>query len=102
MNNVDLTTLLIYTVMFFSFCTAKQKRTKRKSSSLKTLRAALTLKLQRARVALLVDDGLVWTRALAKPSNMQTSFFPPSTAMLTDRFNATYRGWHRVFNQFSE
>jgi hypothetical protein len=59
MNNVDLTTLLIYTVMFFSFCTAKQKRTKRKSSSLKTLRAALTLKLQRARVALLVDDGLV-------------------------------------------
>jgi len=39
MNNVDLTSLHIYTVMFFSFCAAKQKRTKRKSSSLKTLLA---------------------------------------------------------------
>jgi hypothetical protein len=45
--------------MFFSFCTANKKRTKRKSSSQRTIRAMLPPRLQQARAALLVAVGLV-------------------------------------------
>jgi hypothetical protein len=47
--------------MFFFFFVppTKKKNQKEKSSSLKTLRATLTLKLKLARFALLVADGLV-------------------------------------------
>jgi hypothetical protein len=47
--------------MFFFFFVppTKKKNQKEESSSLKTIRALLTLKLQQARVALLVAGGLV-------------------------------------------
>jgi len=47
--------------MFFFFFVppTKKKNQKEKSSSLKTLRAMLTPRLQQARVALLVAGGLV-------------------------------------------
>jgi hypothetical protein len=73
--------------MFFSFCAANKKRTKRKSSSLKTLRA-LCFSLMTG----LSELGLC--PALKHADKL----FPPSTAMLTDRFNATYRGWHLKCN----
>jgi len=47
--------------MFFFFFVppTKKKNQKEKSSSLKTLRAMLTLNLQQGRAALLADGGLV-------------------------------------------
>jgi hypothetical protein len=36
------------------------------------------------------------------PQTGADKLFPPSTAMLPDRFNATYRGWYRAFNQYPE
>jgi len=64
--------------MFFSFCAAKKQITKRKNSSQRTIRA-----LHFSLPVGLSELGL-WPalKHADKP-------FPPSTAMLTDAFNAT-------------
>ncbi|MDO9391324.1 MAG: hypothetical protein Q7U71_06070 [bacterium] len=68
--------------MFFFFFVPpiKKKNQKEKSSSLKTLRA-----LRFSLMTGLSELGL-WP----SPQTGADKLFPPSTAMLTDRFNATY------------